>query len=164
MLNKLHIISLIFFPFILFFAIFLSKKLKLVDKPNFRKVHKTDVVNISGFLISSYMLYITGISEFSKLLENVIILGFVMALIGFFDDRIELKPSTKFFLTLFPVSYLILNDFTLTNLGKYEYINYIELGKASVPFTLLAVMLLVNAINYIDGTDGLLIGYAVTAL
>ena len=70
MLNKLQIISLIFFPFILFFAIFLSKKLKLVDKPNFRKVHQTDVVNTSGFLISSYMLYITGISEFSKLLES----------------------------------------------------------------------------------------------
>ena len=164
MLNKLHIISLIVFPVILLFTIFLSKKLKLVDKPNLRKVHKTDVVNTSGFILSLFMVYITGVSEFSKLLENIVILGFLIALIGFFDDRVEMKPSTKFFLTLFPVSYLILNDFTLTNLGKYEYINYIELGKASVPFTLLAVMLLVNAINYIDGTDGLLIGYSITTL
>ena len=155
---------LIIFPFLMLFAIFLSKKLNLVDKPNLRKVHKLDVVNISGIIISIFMVIVIGITEYSKLLENIIIFGFLISLIGFFDDRSEMKPSTKFFLMLFPTSYLILNGFTLTNLGKYEFINILELGKASIPFTFLAVMLLINAINYIDGTDGLLIGYAITAL
>ena len=155
---------LIIFPFLMLFVIFLSKRLNLVDKPNLRKVHKLDVVNISGITISIFMVTVIGITEYSKLLENIIIFGFLISLIGFFDDRSEMKPSTKFFLMLFPTSYLILNGFTLTNLGKYEFINILELGKASVPFTFLAVMLLINAINYIDGTDGLLIGYAITAL
>jgi UDP-GlcNAc:undecaprenyl-phosphate GlcNAc-1-phosphate transferase len=156
--------NLIFFPIFILLAIFLSKKLNLVDKPNLRKVHKVDVVNISGIIISIFMVTLIGITEYSESLENIIIFGFLMALIGFFDDRSEMKPSTKFFLMLFPTSYLILNGFTLTNLGKYEFINMLELGKASIPFTFLAVMLLINAINYIDGTDGLLIGYAITAL
>ena len=155
---------LIIFPFLMLFVIFLSKRLNLVDKPNLRKVHKLDVVNISGITISIFMVIVIGITEYSKLLENIIIFGFLISLIGFFDDRSEMKPSTKFFLMLFPTSYLILNGFTLTNLGKYEFINILELGKASIPFTFLAVMLLINAINYIDGTDGLLIGYAITAL
>ena len=155
---------LIIFPFLMLFVIFLSKRLNLVDKPNLRKVHKLDVVNISGITISIFMVTVIGITEYSKLLENIIIFGFLISLIGFFDDRSEMKPSTKFFLMLFPTSYLILNGFTLTNLGKYEFINILELGKASIPFTFLAVMLLINAINYIDGTDGLLIGYAITAL
>ena len=164
MLNIKIISYLIVFPFFIVFGIFLSKKLNLVDKPNFRKVHKQDVVNISGVIISFFMLMITGITEFSKLLENIIIFGFLMALIGFIDDRVEMSPSTKFFLMIFPVGYLVMNGFTLTNLGEYEYINSIELGKVAIPFTILAVMLLVNAINYIDGTDGLLIGYTITTL
>ena len=164
MQDELNIIYFVVFPFILLFTIYSSKKLNLVDKPNSRKVHDKDVVNTSGVTIALFMLYIVGVTEFSKLLENIIILGFVMTLIGFFDDRVEMKPATKFFLSLFPVSYLILEGFTLTNLGKYEYINLIELGKASIPFTFLAVMLLINAINYIDGTDGLLIGHAITCL
>ena len=131
---------------------------------NSRKIHKTPIVNISGLTISLYLLIVVGISEYSSHFENIITTGFILSLIGFFDDRVEMKPSTKFFLTLFPVSYLILNGYNLTDLGKYEYVHYIYLGKFSIPFTFLAVMLLVNAINYIDGTDGLLIGYSITSL
>ena len=36
------------------------------------------------------------------------------------------------------------------------------LGKFSLVFTILAVILLINSINYIDGSDGLLIGYTIT--
>lgn len=74
---------LIIFPFLMLFAIFLSKKLNLVDKPNLRKVHKLDVVNISGIIISIFMVAVIGITEYSKLLENIIIFGFLISLIGF---------------------------------------------------------------------------------
>ena len=47
---------LIIFPFLMLFVIFLSKRLNLVDKPNLRKVHKLDVVNISGITISIFMV------------------------------------------------------------------------------------------------------------
>ena len=156
--------SLIFFPLFLFFAIFVSKKFNFVDKPNQRKVHKTSIVNISGIILSTYLIIIVGISEFSSELENVIIIGFLISIVGFFDDRIEMKPGTKFFLTLFPVCYMILNGFILTDLGEYQNIDLISLGKFSIPFTFLSVMLLINAINYIDGTDGLLISYSIIAL
>lgn len=164
MISNNLIYILFCFPFFLFFFVFVSKKLNLVDKPNSRKVHKTDIVNVSGFIMSVFLLIILRISEFSTQLENIIIIGFLLSIIGFFDDRIEMKPLTKFILTLFPVIFILQDNYILTDIGKYEYIDFILLGKASVPFTFLAVMLLINAINYLDGTDGLLIGYTITAL
>tara|TARA_B100001057_G_scaffold500965_1_gene619305 strand:+ start:3217 stop:4218 length:1002 start_codon:yes stop_codon:yes gene_type:complete len=156
--------SLFIFPMFIFTIFVLSKKLNLVDKPNSRKIHKTNIINVTGIVIYSYLLFIILINKYPIQLENIITVGFIIILIGFADDRIELTPKTKIVLTLFPVSYLILNGFNLTDLGKYEYIGLIKLGKFSIIFTILSVMLLMNAINYTDGTDGLLIGYSITAL
>ena len=156
--------SLILFPFLMIVAILIANKFGIIDKPNNRKIHKVKVVNISGIIIFSYLIYVVVNTELSKLIEQIIIMGFFVIVIGFIDDRKEMKPSTKLTLLFFPSVYLILNGYELSNLGKYEYIDIIELGKLSIIFTLLAVILLINSINYIDGTDGLLIGYTITAL
>ena len=163
LLNQLEF-SLILFPFFMFFSIFIAKKLNIVDKPNNRKIHTVKIVNISGIVIYSFLIFIVANTELSSLLEQIIIIGFFTIVIGFIDDRKEMKPLVKLSLLLFPAAYLILNGFELKNLGEYEYINYIDLGKFSIIFTLLAVILLINSINYIDGTDGMLIGYTITVL
>lgn len=154
---------LIFFPLYMYFGIFIAKKLKIVDKPNKRKIHKVEVVNLSGILIYSYLCLVTLNNEYISLIKEIIIIGLAVIIIGFIDDRREVNPITKLTLLFFPSCYLILNGFKITNLGNYEYIDFIELGEFSLIFTLLAVMLLINAINYLDGTDGLLTGYTITA-
>lgn len=156
--------SFVIFPVLMFFTIFLAKKFDIVDKPNNRKVHKTKIVNISGVIIYSYLIFVVANTEISSQIEQIIILGSVAIIVGFIDDRKEIKPSTKIILLLVPSGYLIFNGFVLTDLGEYEFINIVKLGKFSIIFTFLAVMLLINSINYIDGTDGLLIGYTVSAL
>jgi len=163
LLEKIKI-SIFFFPILMFFMIFVAKKLDFVDKPNHRKIHKSKVANITGITICIYLIFIVISSEFSFLLEKIIIIGLVIALIGFLDDRKEITPSMKLMLILLPSSYLVFNGFELTDIGIYEYIGFLYLGKFSIIFTLLSVLLLINSINYIDGTDGLLIGYTITAL
>lgn len=157
-------ISLILFPFFMTFAILIAEKLEIVDKPNNRKIHSAKIVNISGIAIYSYLIFIVANTELSIFLEQIIITGFFVLLIGFIDDRKEMKPTSKLTLLIFPSVYLIMNGFELNNLGDYEYLGVIQLGKFSTIFTLLAVVLLINSINYVDGTDGLLIGYAITTL
>ena len=49
-------------------------------------------------------------------------------------------------------------------MGKYEVIDRIYLGKFEIPFIILAIGLLVNATNYIDGVDGLLLSFFSTCL
>lgn len=156
--------TLIIFPILMIVGIFAAKKFNIIDKPNIRKIHKNKIVNISGVIIYSYLLLVVANTEFSNLIEQIIVTGFIVVIIGFIDDRKEIKPLTKIFFLLFPSCYLILNGFELTNLGAYEYLNTFQLGKTSIIFTILAVILLINSINYVDGIDGLLIGYTITAI
>ena len=155
---------IIIFPALMIIGIMAAKKFNIVDKPSNRKIHDTKIPNVTGVIIFVYLLLIVSNTEFSSLIEQIIITGFAVVFTGFIDDRKEIEPLTKIFFLLFPSSYLILNGFELTNLGQYEYFGLIYLGKFSIIFTFLAVILLINSINYIDGIDGLLIGYTITAL
>jgi UDP-GlcNAc:undecaprenyl-phosphate GlcNAc-1-phosphate transferase len=154
---------LLLYPTIILIFILISRKLKFVDKPNSRKIHTKPVINTSGIAIYFFLLIIISLNEFSYELETVIAIGLLIALIGFIDDRINLTPGVKLFFKSLPVIYLILNGFNLNDLGDYELIDIIHLGKFNFVFTFLAAMLLINAFNYIDGIDGLLIGVTITA-
>ena len=83
---------------------------------------------------------------------------------GFIDDRNNIKPLTKIFIVLIPSTYLVYNGFSISDLGKYEIIGLIYLGKFEIPFIILAIGLLVNATNYIDGIDFLLLSFFSTCL
>lgn len=135
----------------------ISKKLNLVDIPVARKLHKINVVNTSGIAIYIFYLIIVTINELSPQLETIIIYGSIIVFCGFIDDRINLSPGIKFFLTTFPIIYLIHLGFKLDNLGTYEFIGKIELGKFGFLFTALACSLLMHSYNYTDGIDGLLL-------
>ena len=63
-----------------------------------------------------------------------------------------------------PSLYLILNGVSINNLGNYEIIGVLELGKFKIPFLLLSIGLLINATNYIDGIDGLLLIFFISCL
>ena len=86
--------------------------------------------------INSLYFFLTTISlaEYNHNIELIVSIGFFVALAGFIDDRINLNPSTKILFLVFPSIYLILNGIQISDLGKYEYIGIIELGKFKIPF------------------------------
>ena len=88
----------------------------------------------------------------------------MIILVGFLDDRKNLTPGVKFCFITIPVIYLMLNGFSLQNLGEYEKIGLLNLGKFSLIFTFLAIGLLINSFNYVDGVDGLLNGITIIAI
>ena len=156
---------LIFLYLLLFlFTAFISKKLKFYDKPNIRKIHNSNILNTGGIIIYLFYLLVINFYEFNYNIELIISIGFFICLVGFIDDRINLNPSIKIIFILAPSLYLILNDISITNLGNYEYIGVIGLGKFQIPFLILAIGLLINATNYIDGIDGLLLTFFITCL
>ena len=70
----------------------------------------------------------------------------------------------KLSLQLIPVVYLIIiENFALQHLGDYDYFK-LELNSFSIPFTLLSVILLINAYNYFDGLNGILTVTSVSVL
>lgn len=158
--------SIIILHFVLLFFIGLkfAKKYNFLDIPNFRKTHSRPTSYLGGLIIFLSYLFISTIANYDTSIENIIIFGSFCILIGVADDKYNLRASTKFFMTLLPVIYLVLNGYNLNNLGYYEEINVISLGRFSIIFTILCILLLMNAINYIDGIDNILLLITITAL
>ena len=144
--------------------IYLSKYLGYFDKPNKRGIHKIPTINTGGLIIYIFFLSVISQGEFNFNIELIVSIGFFVCLTGFIDDRINLNPSSKIVLLIIPSIYLILNGISISDLGQYEYLGNLELGKFRIPFLLLAIGLLINATNYIDGIDGLLLTFFLSCL
>ena len=149
---------------LVFVNIYFSKKFKLFDTPSSRKIHNINIVNTGGLPIFIFYLIIVSKFELNKQIEEIIVFSFFVLLIGFLDDIIKLSPFRKLILLIMPVIYLINDGLIIDNLGNYDYLGYIFLGKFSFIFTLLCVGLLINSINYSDGIDGLALILNISAL
>lgn len=155
--------------YVIFYLIFflglhtLSQKLNLYDIPNKRKLHKSKIVNSGGIIIFLFYLIIIKNFEFNNVLEQLIIIGFLIIIVGFVDDRNNLSPALKLILLSLPSAYVIISDnFVISSLGNYDILGTLLLGKVALIFTFLSVILLINSVNYLDGIDGLLLSFVAT--
>lgn len=142
---------------LLFLITKLSYKLNLLDSPNKRKKHFKPTAYTGGIIIS--FIYVVSILLFSvniQDLNSIIAVSFLVAIVGFIDDRYQLSINGKLSLQIIPIIYLItIENLSLIQIGNYNNYNF-ELNSFSMPFTLLAVLFLINAFNYFDGLDGTL--------
>jgi UDP-N-acetylmuramyl pentapeptide phosphotransferase/UDP-N-acetylglucosamine-1-phosphate transferase len=157
------VLGFIFIPIILNFC----KEKKLYDIPDSRKVHSKAIPRLGGlcFLPSMFFAFVATMLTFNnfsgetELSLNLWSVYFFVSLllvysIGFIDDLIGLGAKTKFTVQiiaalLMPLAYLYINNL-YGFLGIYE-VNYF-VGAA---LTVLVIVFITNAINLIDGIDGL---------
>jgi UDP-GlcNAc:undecaprenyl-phosphate/decaprenyl-phosphate GlcNAc-1-phosphate transferase len=83
--------------------------------------------------------------------------------IGLWDDIMGMRPQTKF-LAQFLVALMMIVLYQFTILGfSLPRLGYVSLGLFAVPFSLFWYLGMVNAINFMDGLDGLVTGVALIA-
>lgn len=153
--------TLLIYCFVNFLVLFLissfSYKFGLIDIPNKRKNHLKPTAYTGGLALC--LIYIVSIFLFSfssQTLDLILSAAFLIALVGFIDDKYNLNVGGKISLQIIPIIYLILiENLTLIDLGDYDYFK-LELNSFSIPFTLLSIMFLINSFNYLDGLDGTL--------
>lgn len=158
----------------------ISLRKKLFDLPSDRKVHKKAIPRLGGVsffpttLFSFCFVYALRILDGDSissiyagyLLPELLLFACGMTLLyltGIADDLVGVRYRQKFIIQifcacLFPISGLWINN--LYGLfGIHELSAYI-----GMPFTVLAVVFITNAINLIDGIDGLASGLSSVAL
>ena len=151
-------ILLIFFSLIaIFFFIPIARRIKLVDIPNNRKNHKINANLIGGLILILNFILFVFILDFDKSLNSLLSCSVLVGLIGLIDDKYNLNVTNKLILLFFPIILIVLDGQVLENLGKYNFIGILNLGSFAPIFTILASYLFINATNYIDGRDGVLI-------
>lgn len=153
------IIGLCFMPTV----IDIAKKRKFVVKPNKRTSHVGAIPNIGGinifisFLLTVFLFSYVIISQ----LQFIIIGVFVILIVGFVDDLIDIKASWKLFGELVSAFFLIVvADIRLSNLHGFLGITEISLI-ASYLISFFVFIVIINALNLIDGIDGLASGLGI---
>ncbi|MCT8975802.1 undecaprenyl/decaprenyl-phosphate alpha-N-acetylglucosaminyl 1-phosphate transferase [Clostridium sp. CX1] len=167
-MNKLYvlavisiIISAILTPIVKRFAI----KIKAIDIPkDNRRIHKKPIPLLGGLAIyfSFILTLILKTGELSRSEIGIIIGATIIVIGGFLDDKFDIRPWQKLLIQI--ASALILVVFGVRILLITNPISsselYISVGMLSIPFTIMWVVGITNALNLIDGLDGLAAGVA----
>ena len=144
-------------------------KLGLVDQPNERSSHTKIVPRVGGlaiflpYLLLGLGFYLSGYDYLQLNSSYWLGLGVIVAL-GTIDDRLDLSSSLKFFVQFAVAAYYVL--FT----GNYVDNLYGLFGVGVLPswlgisLSIITVVYLINAVNLIDGVDGLAAGISLLAL
>lgn len=146
----------------------LALKIGAVDKPNERRVNTKTMPTAGGLAIYiafsiSALFFFPDLIPFNYALHLVISSGIVV-ITGLIDDIFELKPRQKLFGIVLAALYVcFVFDITVSTISL-PHIGLIPLEWLSYPFTILWIAGLTNAINLVDGLDGLASGISIIAL
>jgi len=134
----------------------IAAKLKILDHPNDRKIHKKPIPLLGGLAIfGSYVAAIIFNFNFSIELKGVVIGGTIILIIGLIDDIKHIPATWKLISQVLASSILILYGVRLSFLPSTWW------GYAGeVLLTIIWVVGITNAVNFFDGMDGLAAGLA----
>ncbi|ELK47049.1 MraY family glycosyltransferase [Halobacillus sp. ACCC02827] len=142
----------------------MALKIGATDKPNHRKVHKNVMPRLGGLAI--FLSFALGIIFFfpeSSYTWPVLIGATVIIITGVVDDMRELSAKVKLAGQLLAAAIVVIGGV------QVEFINLpfggqLDFGYLSIPITILWIVGITNAINLIDGLDGLAAGVSAIAL
>lgn len=163
----LIIFVLINIPVVLFYKN-ITKYINIFDKAdNVRKFHKNKVALFGGtiliynilsfftlnFLFFEYRLLVLNID--TRELASLILGSILFFSVGLYDDKFNLSANKKLLLNFFLLIFLIFLDENLVikDLKFSFFDNPIELRNFSYIFSILCILLLINALNMFDGIN-----------
>lgn len=166
--------SAVMFSFLLAFAVAfaltpfikrLAYKIGAVDVPrDSRRMHKTPKARLGGLAI--FLGFLVSVCMFTDLPRPVvgILLGTVIIVVlGVFDDVYALSAKFKFAVQTLAALVPLYFGVVVERISVPHFISetgVLELGWLGYPLTVLWIVAVTNALNLIDGLDGLAIGVA----
>ena len=140
-----------------------AERVGAIDVPkDGRRVHDHPIPRMGGLAI--FLGFVLSLLLFVKLSTPVlgILLGTVIiAVMGAVDDIVSLRPCVKLLGQLLAAVVAIRCGIvfdTISNPNLFSQETFIQIGMLSVPLTLLWIVGCTNAVNLIDGLDGLAVG------
>jgi UDP-GlcNAc:undecaprenyl-phosphate/decaprenyl-phosphate GlcNAc-1-phosphate transferase len=135
-----------------------------VDKPNKRKVHDSIMPRLGGIAVfigfSAAALLIT---KNDPRTIGVLIGGAFILFLGIADDIHDISPKKKLLGQIF-AALIVVGSGIQINFINNPFNGYLQLGIFAVPITVFWIVSVTNAVNLIDGLDGLASGVAAIAL
>lgn len=153
------VLSVIFTPIVKKIAL----KLQIIDMPEGdRRVHNKPMPLLGG--LSIYFSFIITLvlkeGDFTRPEMGLVLGATIIVIGGFLDDKFDIKPRYKLVFQIAAAIILIIYGVKIviiTNPFSSLY-QSISVGVMSIPLTIIWVVGITNALNLIDGLDGLASG------
>ena len=139
----------------------------LIDRPSGRKQHASATPMVGGIAVFAGLLSIafTNLPVFTEF-ALIISLALLMLVLGILDDAHSLTSGYRLFVQLLAgLTIYIFGDLQFNELGHLWFLDTpLETGIFALPLTLIAIVGGINAINWMDGLDGLVGGMLTSTL
>jgi len=140
----------------------------IFDFPSERKIHKQPVPLLGGLpiFLSFNLAIILGVIFDTALLrepilsrwQGLLVCQIIILGLGIFDDIHHLQPVVKLLFQVTAGVIIVLFGFGIESIANPLTGNIIKLSFLSIPITVIWLVLITNALNLVDGLDGLAAG------
>ena len=141
----------------------LAFKMGAVDVPkDNRRMHNHPIPRMGGLAIFlGFLLSVLVFLDLTDQMRGMLLGAVIIVVLGIFDDIYSLRAMFKFCVQIAAALVAVLSGNvieTLSNPNVFSQNLYWDLGWLSIPVTVLWIVAITNAVNLIDGLDGLACG------
>ena len=138
-------------------------KVGAVDVPkDNRRMHHVPIPRLGGLAIFlGFIVSILLFAEMTGQFRSILLGSVIIVVLGVVDDITPLPAKLKFFIQIVAALIPALNGVLIHVLSNPNLLSenpYWDMGTLSIPVTVLWIVAITNAVNLIDGLDGLAIG------
>lgn len=156
-------ISFVLTPFIRQLAF----KIGTVDYPSHRRVNEEPMPTAGGLAIYLTFFFCIFFLQPVQLSEAVdlFVAGTIIIITGLIDDKTELSPKAKMLGILIAAIYIVIRNDLTVSYFTLPFFGLINIPAwIGFPATIIWILAITNAINLVDGLDGLASGISIIAL
>lgn len=140
----------------------LAIRLGLVDRPSERKLHENEIPLTGGIaMFFGFCFALLSLHESLFPYRGMLAGSAILVLMGVMDDFRDLSSKLRLCGQLLAALLLVIwGDVLLQNWGNLFFLGAIKPGLWAIPITAFVVIANINAMNMVDGQDGLAGGVA----
>ena len=131
-----------------------------VDVPkDDRRMHNHPIPRLGGLaIVIAFLLCTFLFVRMNRQTQGILLGAVIILVVGVLDDCLSLKALTKFFAQIAAAIVVVAHGCEIRYVSNPFSVALIDLGLAAAPVTVIWIVMMTNAVNFIDGLDGLAVG------
>ena len=141
----------------------LAYKVGAIDVPkDNRRMHKVPIPRLGGLAIFvAFLLTVLIFADIDRQIQGILLGSVMIVVLGVLDDIMALKALPKLIVQIAAAGVAVYHGCVIqffSNPNVFSATTYVNLGWLSIPITIIWIVAITNAVNFIDGLDGLAVG------
>ena len=141
----------------------LAQKVGAMDVPGeARRVHDHPIPRMGGLAIFlAFLLSVLVFANIDRQMQGILLGATMIVVLGVMDDIMALNALPKLIVQILAAGIAVYHGCVIqfvSNPNVFSSMTYLDLGWWSYPITIIWIVAITNAVNLIDGLDGLAVG------